>query len=66
MYYTPPTTDYGRAMMQGHMNNTSVQTGTEPINDRDGPGGGVRRLLGRGLITLGTRLVYGTRTTVPS
>lgn len=66
MYYTPPTTDFGRAVMNGHLHRMNASGVAEPINGRDGPGGGMRRLVGRGLIALGTRLAAGARATVPN
>ncbi len=66
MYYTPPTTDFGRAVINGHLHGTSAPGATEPANGRDGPGGGMRRLVGRGLIALGTRLAAGAGATVPN
>jgi len=66
MYYTPPTTDFGRAVMHDRLDRTTVNGPAEPANGRDGPGGGVRRVLGHGLIALGTRLAAGSRATVPN
>jgi len=66
MYYTPPTTDFGRAVMHDRMHTTTTTGTAEPANGRDGPGGGLRRVLGQGLISLGTRLAAGSQATVPN
>jgi hypothetical protein len=66
MYYTPPTTDFGRAVMNERMHAATITGSAEPANGRDGPGGAIRRVLGHGLITLGTRIAAGSQAAVPN